>query len=365
MVLYNSLTRKMQEFIPQQKNHVSIYVCGITPYDTTHLGHAFTYVWFDVLVRYLTFKGYKVTYTQNVTDIDDDILKRAKEENKDWRQLGDFWTRRFLLDMATLNVLLPTHYVKATDAIGLMIDIIKVLLKNSSAYVREGNVYYDILRFKDYGKLSRFTNSQMLILFKERGGNLNDPLKKHPLDFVLWQRSNSGEPSWESPWSFGRPGWHIECSALIHKYLGNQIDIHGGGRDLIYPHNESEIAQSECFTNKKPFVKYWMHTSMVLFQGEKMAKSLRNLVMISDLRKKFSVNAIRFVLLSHHYREPWEFEEKELYEAEAFLSRLKNGEDYPLEISKFLDLMDDDLQANLVVKNLRSGKVMKILGFMQ
>lgn len=363
MMLYNSLTRKMQEFVPLQKNHVSIYVCGITPYDTTHLGHAFTYVWFDVLVRYLIFKGYKVTYTQNVTDIDDDILKRAKEKSKDWRQLGNFWTRRFLLDMSALNVLPPTNYVKATDGIGLMIDIIKVLLKKDYAYVRDGNVYYDVLRFKDFGLLSHFSNSQMLILFKERGGNPEDPLKKHPLDFVLWQRSNSGEPSWESPWGFGRPGWHIECSALIHKYLGDQIDIHGGGLDLIFPHHESEIAQSEIYTGKKPYVGLWMHTKMVLYMGEKMSKSLGNLVMISDLRKKFSANAIRWVLLSHHYREPWEFEKKDLYEAETYLATIKNVKDDSLELSKFTNFMDNDLQANLVLKNLKSRRFLKILGF--
>lgn len=363
MKLYNSLTRKLQEFSPKLKNHVSMYVCGITPYDTTHLGHAFTYVWFDVLVRYLRFKGYKVTYTQNVTDIDDDILKRAKEENKNWRKLGDFWTRRFLLDMRALNILPPAHYVKATGAIALMIRIIEVLIKKGFAYEKNGNVYFEVKKFKSYGELSRFNHKQMLLLSKERGGNPEDPLKNHPLDFVLWQKSKVGEPSWESPWGRGRPGWHIECSALVNKYLGDQIDIHGGGLDLIFPHHESELAQSEIYTGKKPYVGLWIHTAMVLYLGEKMAKSVGNLVMVSDLLKKFSANAIRWVLLSHHYREPWEFEEKELYVAEVSLAKLKNVKSEALELSKFTNFMDNDLQANLVLKNLKSRTVMKILGF--
>ena len=387
MKLYNSLSQKKEEFVPRKKNHVSIYVCGITPYDVTHLGHAFTYIWFDVLIRYLTFKGYKVTYTQNVTNIDDDILKRAKEENRDWKELGDFWTRRFLLDMSALNVLPPTFFVKATESIALMIGIIEVLLKKGYAYERNGSVYYDITKFKSYGKLSRFNEKQMLILSKERGGNPEDPLKKNPLDFVLWQKSKPNEPYWESPWArppatlpnqldtkqgdvagevgrgFGRPGWHIECSALIHKYLGPQIDIHGGGLDLIFPHHESEIAQSEIYTGKKPFVSLWMHTEMVSYLGEKMAKSLGNLVMISDLHRKFSVDAIRFVLLSHHYRESWEFKEKEMYEAETSIARLKNAQDDSSELPKFIGFMDNDLQANLVLKNLRSRKFLNILGF--
>lgn len=363
MKLYNSLSRKIESFKPLESNKVRMYVCGITPYDTTHLGHAFTYVWFDVLVRYLTFKGYKVTYVQNVTDIDDDILRKAKEENRNWKELGDFWTEQFLIDMKTLNVSPPTYYVKATDAIDLMIQIIEVLIKKGFAYEKDGNVYFENRKFKKYGELSKFNYKQMVLISKERGGNPDDPLKKHPLDFVLWQKSKSGEPSWHSSWDFGRPGWHIECSALIHKYLGPQIDIHGGGHDLIFPHHESEIAQSEIYTGKKPFVGLWMHTAMVLYKGEKMAKSLGNLVMISDLRRKFSANAIRFVLLSHHYREPWEFEEKELYEAEASLASLKNAKDDSSEISKFINLMDYDLQANLVLKNLKSRTVMKILGF--
>lgn len=325
LYIYNSLSHAKEKFIPLKNKTVKMYVCGITPYDTTHLGHAFTYVWFDVLVRYLKFKGYEVSYTQNVTDIDDDILKRAKEENRDWRELGNFWTKKFLSDMKTLNVLNPTNYVKATDFITLMIYIIRVLIKKGFAYEKDGNVYFEIKKFKEYGKLSGFNLNQMLIISKERGGNLNDPLKNDPLDFLLWQRSRQGEPFWKSPWGNGRPGWHIECSSMIKKTLGDQIDIHGGGRDLIFPHHESEIAQSESFTNQKPFVKFFMHTAMVLYQGEKMAKSLGNLIMVSDLLKKCSPNEIRWILLSHHYRQPWEFDESKIKEAKKKFKVISNS----------------------------------------
>lgn len=360
--LYNSKTQKKELFVTIKPKKVSMYVCGITPYDTTHLGHAFTYVWFDVLVRYLRFKGYLVKYLQNVTDIDDDILKRASEENKNWKELGDFWTEQFLLDMKALNVLPPTYYVKATDGIALMIYIIKELLKKDYAYVRDGNVYYDVLRFKDYGKLSNFNKKQMLILFSERGGNPNDSLKKNPLDFVLWQKSNFGEPSWESPWGFGRPGWHIECSALIHKYLGDQIDIHGGGFDLIFPHHESEIAQSEIYTGKIPFVKYWIHTAMVLYRGEKMSKSLGNMVMVKDLLETTSPNVILWILLSHHYRMPWEFDESEISKAHEKLSRVLTKTDKKMYRS-FISFMDDDLNASKVLEFIPSKELLSVLGF--
>lgn len=326
--LYNSLTREKEIFEPLKKSEVSIYVCGITPYDITHLGHAFTYIFFDVLVRYLTFTGYKVNYTQNVTDIDDDILKKAKEQKMDYKKLGDFWTKIFLSDMKSLNVLLPTHFVKATDSINKIIEIINGLLKNDYAYISGGNVYFNISRFKNYGKLSKFNKKQMILISKERGGDPSNPLKKNPLDFILWQKPNKGEPSWSTSfWPFdsaqgkekGSPGWHIECSAMVNKYLGWQIDIHGGGKDLIFPHHESEIAQSETYTQKSPFVKYWMHTAMVLATGEKMSKSLGNLIMIKDLLTKCSPSAIRWAILSHYYRHPWEYEEKELNDCESYI----------------------------------------------
>lgn len=293
-----------------------MYVCGITPYDTTHLGHAFTYTFFDTLLRYLSFRGYKVSYAQNVTDIDDDILKKAFVEKRNWRELGDEWTQKFLIDLQHLNILSPSHYIKATDSIPSIIKITQKLLKKEFAYEVEGNVYFRTKKDSNYGKLSGFKNDLMIKLSRERGGDPNDPRKEHPLDFILWQKSVENEPFWESPWGHGRPGWHIECSAMIYDHLGEQIDIHGGGEDLIYPHHESEIAQSEHFTNKKPFSRFWIHTGPVMYEGEKMSKSLGNLVMVSKLLNHYSANAIRFVLLSHHYQSAWEFFEHKLDEAE-------------------------------------------------
>lgn len=374
MRIYNSLTRKKENFIPFNKQKVLMYVCGITPYDTTHLGHAFTYVFFDVLRRYLEFKGYKVIYTQNVTDIDDDILKKANEEKTDWKKLGVFWTERFLTDMKNLNVLPPTYYVKATDSMKQIIEINKALIKKGFAYVKDDNVYYNVKKFKKYGELSGFNEKQMLLISKERGGNPNDPLKKNPLDFLLWQSANrrtkDNEPFWQSPRGKGRPGWHIECSSMIKQYLGDRIDIHGGGRDLIYPHHESEIAQSESFTGKKPFVKYWLHTAMLLYQGEKMSKSLGNLIMVSDLLKKYSSNAIRYVLLSHHYRQPWEFHEEELEEAqktvdnfEKILSNSPNLSNITNPSNNFVAFMDDDLNTPKALSFLTSKTCLSVLGF--
>lgn len=385
MFLYNSLTQKKEIFRPLSNKSVFMYVCGITPYDATHLGHAFTYVFFDVLNRYLKFKGYSVIYTQNVTDIDDDILKRAKKEGRNWKELGDYWTRRFNSDLKSLNVKKPTHYVKATESISMMIKIIGNLIKKGFAYQKDGNVYFDIKKFKDYGKLSHFNKNQMILISKERGGNPNDPLRKSPLDFLLWQKSRpkDDEPFWESPWSLGRPGWHIECSAMVKKYLGDQIDIHGGGKDLIFPHHESEIAQSESFTNKKTFAKYWVHTSMLIYQGEKMSKSLGNLVMVSDLLKKHSPNAIRWILLSRHYRTPWEFNENELKEAqkttdliEKLLRRHSERSEgsFTSNTNIFEKFLDDDMNTHLVLAVLKQSaqnnnflsshkKFLEILGF--
>ncbi len=358
MELYNTLSRKKERFETIKPGEVNIYVCGITPYDTTHLGHAFTYISFDVLIRYLRFKGYKVNYTQNVTDIDDDILRKAKEQKKDWQELGKFWTDRFLNDLKFLNVFPPTHYVKATDSINKIIKMVDSLINKGYAYEKRGNVYFETKKFKNYGKLSKYNKSQMILISKERGADPKDPLKKNPLDFILWQNEKPGEPSWQTPWGKGRPGWHIECSAMVNTYLGDRIDIHGGGRDLVFPHHESEIAQSESFTGKKPYVKYWMHTSMVLYEGEKMSKSLGNMIMISDLAKKYPADIIRFMLLSHHYREPWEFEDLEMDDVEKKMSEIKkalnkksgNGKTKLNYLRKFESLMDDDLNTPKVLE---------------
>lgn len=352
MKLYNTLTQSKDEFKPIDANEVKMYVCGITPYDTTHLGHAFTYITFDILYRTLEFKRYKINYTQNVTDIDDDILKKAKSVDKDWKALGEYWTNLFLSDNKALNNVPPTHFVKATETIPTMIEIITKLIKDDMAYEKNGNVYFRTQNDNEYGKLSRFTPEQMKKLSAERGADPSDPNKEDPLDFILWQKSRAEEPSWKSPWGKGRPGWHIECSAMIYKYLDKKVDIHGGGSDLIYPHHESEIAQSEHFTGEKPFSQFWMHTGAVMYQGEKMSKSLGNLVMISKLLKTYSPNAIRLMLLRHHYRTPWEYRQKELDAAQREIERLEEivqlkpafpGEASEVMTQQFRDALEDDL----------------------
>lgn len=355
--LYNSLSNKKEIFKSLSNKEVLMYVCGITPYDTTHLGHAFTYVHFDVLIRYLKFLGYKVNYVQNVTDIDDDIIRKAKEERRGWQELGQFWTDRFTSDLKDLNVLSPTHYVKATDSIPTIIEMVKKLVEKEFAYQAGGNVYFRVNKFKDYGKLSKLDISKMKKLLKERGGNPDDLNKESPLDFILWQGKSKGEPFWKSPFGDGRPGWHIECSAMIKQYLGKQIDIHGGGFDLIFPHHESEIAQTESFTGKKPFVNFWMHVAMVYYQNEKMSKSLGNLVMVKDLLKKYSPNAVRWAILSHHYRQSWSFEEKELENASKILSVISalpySGKKPDLKkLSKFFEFLNDDLNTNAALAEL-------------
>ena len=329
-----------------------MYVCGVTPYDTTHLGHAFTYTSFDTLRRYLMHKGFDVRYTQNVTDIDDDILRKAREEGRDWRELGDFWTKRFLDDMKSINVMKPTHYVKATSSIPHVVRMVRKLVSRGVAYRSGGNVYFDVGKFPRYGRLSHFSEHQMEMLLRERGGSPDDPNKRNPLDFILWQGWREGEPYWNTHWGRGRPGWHIECSAMSNQYLGSRIDIHGGGRDLIFPHHESEIAQSESYTGERPFSRFFMHTAMVMYMGEKMSKSLGNLVLVSHLMKTHTPNAIRWLMLSHHYRQVWEYDEEEFEDAEHFSGMIsglgapiasKNDDADDVFVSEFDSVMDDDL----------------------
>ena len=375
MFLYNSLTRQKEKFIPLTNKTVRMYVCGITPYDTTHLGHAFTYVFFDALRRFLTYGGYDVIYTQNVTDIDDDILKRAKEQNRNWKELGDFWTKRYLSDMKRLNVLPSTNFVKASSTMDKIIEFATALLFKGVAYQKNGNVYFEVNKFPPYGSLSKIKKEEMLKLARERGGNPDDPLKKDPLDFILWQKSKEDEPSWDSPFGKGRPGWHIECSSMVCKYLGDQIDIHGGGYDLIFPHHESEIAQSEVATGKVPFVRYFVHTAMTRFKGEKMSKSLGNLVLVSDLLNKYSANAIRWMLLSHHYRSYFEYNEEELKSIELIVQNTlkedsNNSRQDTILLQGFEKAMNDDMNTPLALSLLKKSKpssskrkILTILGF--
>jgi L-cysteine:1D-myo-inositol 2-amino-2-deoxy-alpha-D-glucopyranoside ligase len=305
--LFNSLTRQKEAFV-SSKSPVTMYVCGVTPYDTTHAGHAFTYVVFDVLHRYLRFLGHSVRYVSNITDVDDSILDRARQRKMDYHVLGKEQTAQFLKDMQDLRVLPPDVRPKASDEVPEMVPIVQRLLERQAAYVVDGWVYFSIAAFADYGQLGRFDREQMAKLLAERGGDPNDRRKRDPLDFVLWQPSLDDEPRWPAPWGPGRPGWHLECTAMALRYLDQSIDIHGGGADLIYPHHESEIAQSELYTGTKPFARFWMHTGMVRLNGEKMSKSLGNLILVRDLLREHSASAIRLFLLSHHYREGWEFE---------------------------------------------------------
>lgn len=306
MKLYNTQSRELETFDPQNKT-VRLYVCGITPYDTTHLGHAATYCAFDVLVRYLEYRGATVDYAENVTDIDDDTIREAPKRGTNWRDLGNYWTAHFMRDMIALNVRPPDHYPRATETIAEIIEFDRVLIEKGFAYESGGSVYFHVAAYPKFGQLSHIPKEEMLAIANERGNFPDDPKKRDPLDFVLWQAQAPGEPAWDSPWGPGRPGWHIECSAMNYKTFGPVIDIHGGGADLVFPHHECEIAQTVNFTGEDYFAKIWMHAAMVGYEGEKMSKSLGNLVMVSNLLKSYAPDSIRLYLAKHHYRTAWEF----------------------------------------------------------
>ncbi|HEU0163716.1 MAG TPA: cysteine--tRNA ligase [Thermomicrobiales bacterium] len=363
MRLYNTQSESTEEVVPRD-GHIGIYVCGVTPYDTTHAGHAFTYIVYDVLIRYLRAQGVRVTYVQNVTDIDDDVLRKAKELGVDWKDLGRRETDRFLQDMRDLHALPPDHYVAATDHIPEVIAITSKLVDLGLAYESSGSVYYSVEKDPDFGKLSHLAKDEMLPVANEHGNFPDDPKKRNPIDFVLWQAMAPGEPFWESPWGPGRPGWHIECSAMSTKYLGSQVDIHGGGSDLIFPHHECEIAQTEPVTGTEPFVRYWMHAAMVAYQGEKMSKSLGNLVKVSDVFQTYSSDALRLYLLSNHYRTPWEFEDDRLDDwasvadalteaAEVQVSGIGDALDTRVLRDRFFTALDNDLDTPTAIAVLQ------------
>ncbi|GAC1448088.1 MAG: cysteine--tRNA ligase [Ktedonobacterales bacterium] len=315
MRLFNTLTQHKEPLVPLGDT-VTVYVCGITPYDTTHLGHAFVNVTFDTLVRTLRWRGQPVRYVQNVTDIDDDILRKARQVGLEWDELGRRETERYLADLRAIGVAMPDHYVRATDEIPEMLELIQALLTNGHAYERDGWVYFRVASDPGFGQLAEAAGyvgyDTWLRTANERGNAPNDPRKDDPLDFVLWQAQQPGEPAWPSPWGPGRPGWHIECSAMATRYLGPRIDIHGGGADLVFPHHTCEIAQSENASGKRPFAGIWMHVAMVRQDGEKMSKSLGNLTRVSELLADYSPDAIRLLLLGHHYRETWEYRQDEM-----------------------------------------------------
>ena len=343
MELFNTLTQQVESLRPLGGD-VTLYVCGVTPYDTTHLGHAAINVYYDTLIRYLRSQGQSVKYVQNVTDIDDDILRKAREQGMSWDELGSREVERYLADLRALNVLPPTSYVRATDEIPEMIRVIERLLAGGFAYERDGWVYFDVASDPSFGALAEAGGyhgyGEWLATANERGNTPNDPRKQNPLDFVLWQARQDGEPAWESPWGPGRPGWHIECSAMAMRHLGDRIDIHGGGADLIFPHHTCEIAQSENATGERPFVQIWMHCGMVYLGKEKMSKSLGNLVLVRDLLQRYSADAVRVLLLSHHYREPWEYTEEDMRRAADRAACFTEAASRPLPASSSVSLVD-------------------------
>ena len=326
MKFFNTLTQSLQTFKPLAET-VTIYVCGVTPYDTTHLGHAFTYVSFDTLIRYLEYQGYPVRYVQNVTDIDDDIMRKSRELNIAWDELGRRETARFLTDLKALNVRMPDVYAKASNEIPRIIELTSTLVQGGYAYESQGCVFYDTRKDADFGVLAHAIGlhdyQALLATANEHGNFPDDTRKKDPLDFILWQAQAPGEPAWDSPWGPGRPGWHIECSSMVIHFLDARIDIHGGGNDLVFPHHDCEIVQSEHATGQRPFAQTWMHTGMVYQGGEKMSKSLGNLTLVSNLLKEYDADAIRILLQSHHYRYPWECFPEDLKIADETASLFK------------------------------------------
>jgi len=314
--VHNTLTRKEEEFIPLVPGEVRMYVCGVTVYDLCHIGHARSAIVFDVIRRYLAFRGYRVTFVKNFTDVDDKIITRAQAEGVSAREVSERYVAEFYRDMEAIGVLRGDVEPKATDHIGQMIRLIEQLVAAGVAYVVDGDVYFEIARFPAYGRLSGKNLDELLA-----GARVEvDERKRDPRDFALWKAAKPGEPSWSSPWGDGRPGWHIECSAMAMEYLGPTFDVHGGGEDLIFPHHECEIAQSEAATGKT-FAHYWVHNGFVNLGAEKMSKSLGNTLLIRELVKRHDPDALRLWLLGTHYRHPVEFSEERLTEAGRALER--------------------------------------------
>ena len=317
MKIYNTLSQKVDE-LQINDDPIKIYLCGITVYDESHIGHARTIIVFDVLHRYLLSKQLKVKFIQNFTDIDDKIIKKAKSLNIDYKEVSQKYIKQYLDDASKLNVLEEIHYPKATDNINYMIELITYLIEKNYAYITVNGIYFHVKKFSYYGKLSKKTSESI-----EAGARIDiDPTKKDPLDFALWKFS-SEPPIWKTPWGSGRPGWHIECSAMALKYLGNPIDIHGGGTDLIFPHHENEIAQSESITGKE-FAKIWMHCGMVNINSEKMSKSVGNIIPIHNAINKWGANTIRILCLSTHYSKPLEYTLSNLVESQSKWRMIEN-----------------------------------------
>lgn len=327
MVILNTMGMKKEKFIPVKGNNVGIYTCGVTVYDYCHIGHARSIISFDIIVRYLKKKGYNVTFVRNFTDIDDKIINRANREGKSYKEIAEKFIEAYYEDISKLNVLRPDYEPKATEHINEIIEIVTKLIEKGYAYVVDGDVYFEVDKFSGYGKLSGRSKDELLV-----GARVEvDEKKRNPLDFVLWKASKAGEPYWESPWGKGRPGWHIECSAMSMKYLGETFDIHGGGMDLIFPHHENEIAQSEAATGK-PFVKYWLHNGFVNIDKEKMSKSLGNIVLIRDVLEIYHPEELKLAFIRAHYRSPYEFSYEKIEAEREALSKLYRVKGKVLEL---------------------------------
>lgn len=354
----NTLTGKKEEFKPRDEGKVGMYVCGPTVYNYIHIGNARAYIAFDVIHRWLEHRGYEVTYVRNLTDVDDKIIKKAKEDNTTVEEVTKKYTKAFHDDMEILGVKPPEKEPTATGTINEMIKMIEGLINKGLAYQIDGDVYYKVTAFKDYGKLSKRTLEEM-----QAGKRVEvDTRKKHPMDFALWKKAKEGEPAWDSPWGQGRPGWHIECSAMSLKYLGENFDIHGGGQDLIFPHHENEIAQSEGFTDNQ-FVKYWLHNGFVNIEKEKMAKSVGNVILVKDLEEKYRDNLdglrndVRMLFLATSYHSPINFSYKNLAEAHSAVERVENS------IARIEQHANEIIPKEILVKNNISSEPKKALAW--
>jgi len=349
MQVFNTLTGKKEDFRPAG-DVVSMYVCGITAYADSHVGHAMSYIVFDMIRRHLEFRGYAVNHAQNFTDVDDKIIDRAGRLGVPPRELAEKYVDRYFANMDALNIKRADVYPRATEEIPKVIEIVKGLVDRGYAYESAGSVYFRVRSFPDYGKLSHRNLSDMI----SQASNYEEN-KEFPMDFALWKASKSGEPSWESPWGKGRPGWHMECSAMVLKYLGESIDIHGGGQDLIFPHHENEIAQSEAFTGKAPYARYWLHNGLLQLDHEKMSKSIGNLVSVDEVVSHYSSDAVRLFVLGSHYRNPLTYSEEALEASERGAERLRSALSHRIEIDgdagrlsaepfkqRFVESMDDD-----------------------
>ncbi len=362
MKIYNTLTRKKEEFIPIDKNEVKMYSCGPTVYDYFHIGNARPFIIFDTMRRYLEYRGYKVKFVQNFTDIDDKMINRANREGITVKELGERFIEEYFKDAGALDIHPATIHPKATENIDAIIDIIKKLEDKGYAYNVDGNVYFSTKKFREYGKLSKQPLEDL-----EAGARIDvNDTKRDAMDFALWKAQKEGEPAWESPWGMGRPGWHIECSAMANKYLGETIDIHSGGQDLVFPHHENEVAQSEC-ANGKPFANYWMHNGYININNQKMSKSLGNFFTVRDILEKYDAEIVRFFMLSAHYRNPVNFSDVLMEQSKSAVERVytcidnlhflldysekrelnENEQKFIEELNKckqkFIDSMDDDL----------------------